>query len=89
MNRYAIPTQLTQGNPGPFRLYYLEVNNNTGGSISFAAYDSQGLCVIPEQDIGAGVMMTYECRVGAPVNGLFWIAGSEGLIGWFSAQGTV
>lgn len=84
--RQRVPTSLTVVSDTPIRLLYLEIINDTSQPITFSAYDSQGLCVIPNRQIDAAAVMTYESKFGAPVSGLRWKASAEGLVGWFHGE---
>jgi hypothetical protein len=88
--RTAVPVVLTSISASslgiPFKLVYLEAANNTSGALSFAAYDDDGLCIIPTQQIQPYALLTYNASWGAPCKGLNWIAGGPGLVGWYKGE---
>lgn len=82
--RQIVPTTLTVVQKGSFGLLALEVMNSTNSAITFAAYDNDGLCVVPSQIVQAAGVITYLSAVAAPVEGgMSWIASAPGLVGWY------
>ena len=83
-SRQSVPAVSTVIQKGTFRLLYLEVVNDSRDSVTFAAYDANGACIIPSQSIMTGGILTYRCDPGAPVSGgMSWVASAPGLVGWY------
>jgi hypothetical protein len=84
--RRKIPTVLTVLFESPALLLYLEAVNSTSDSITLHVEDLAGLLVIPDRLIEANGILTYECKYGAPINGIQWKASADGLVGWFRGE---
>ena len=84
--RQSVPTSAKVLLPS-LTLMYLEICNDTDAPIKFGAWDADGLCVIPNQDVQARGVLTYEAKFGNLVFGLQWKASAQGLVGW--AQGEI
>jgi hypothetical protein len=82
-DRLSVPTVLTTIEPSKFNLFYLEIANNTGGDVTAGVFDAAGMAVIPTQTIKNGAILDYRSDFGTPVQGLAWMAGEPGLVGWF------